>query len=373
MAKNQRILQFDILRAVAILLVLLHHIPAHWISGLGDNVLSEVFWRFYTGGWIGVDMFFVLSGFLVSGIYFREYQKTGSISIGNFLIRRGFKIYPTFYFYLLVTLLIALLTPFQVTLKQVLGEVLFIQNYHERIWGPTWSLAVEEHFYILLTLFFWGFRSILKENIFRYVPHLFVVIALLCLTFRIILNINHTEFNFAQQYQPTHLRVDSLMFGVLIAYFYYFKPHRLEFIEKRKYAILTVAALSLIPYFIWGRGVFNPYNVPSLISTIGLTHQYLAFGLILVSFWNIPVQSNFVTRSLAFIGETSYASYLWHAPIIYWMEKKFDNFWMFPVYLAVTILVSYLSTKLLEKPMLNLRDRLFPSKGGMIGPRHRKA
>jgi len=76
-----RIKGLDFLRGIAILLVLFRHNP------LGNNI-------FYHFGWLGVDLFFVLSGFLVSGLLFTEYKKRGEVRIKRFLIRRGFKIYP---------------------------------------------------------------------------------------------------------------------------------------------------------------------------------------------------------------------------------------------------------------------------------------
>ena len=86
---DNRIRDLDFLRGLAIIGVLLRH-----------SAFENIFAR---AGWAGVDLFFVLSGFLVSGLLFREYKKTGTVRIGRFLIRRGFKIYPTFYIFLIVS------------------------------------------------------------------------------------------------------------------------------------------------------------------------------------------------------------------------------------------------------------------------------
>ncbi len=80
----------DVLRAVAVLLVFSRH-------STGALLVSHL-------GWVGVDLFFVLSGFLVSGLLFREYQQDGQLLPGRFLIRRGFKIYPQFYLLVVVTI-----------------------------------------------------------------------------------------------------------------------------------------------------------------------------------------------------------------------------------------------------------------------------
>src|SRR4029078_2606024 len=80
----------DLLRGIAILGVLFRHLEIEtWIAGPGGY---------------GVDLFFVLSGFLVSGLLFSEYKRYGKINPGRFLIRRGFKIYPSFYFFILMTI-----------------------------------------------------------------------------------------------------------------------------------------------------------------------------------------------------------------------------------------------------------------------------
>src|ERR1700754_2595070 len=81
--KMVRLRELDFLRGIAIILVLMRHIP---LSSYTTNL-----------GWIGVDLFFVLSGFLVSGLLFKEYMRYGKINPGRFLIQRGFKIYPIYF------------------------------------------------------------------------------------------------------------------------------------------------------------------------------------------------------------------------------------------------------------------------------------
>src|SRR4051794_1611079 len=88
-----RLKQLDVLRTVAVLLVICHHNSI-------DNVVSPV-------GWVGVDLFFVLSGFLVAGLLLAEYQKNGELNIGRFLFRRGMKIYPAFWSMIVATIIIS--------------------------------------------------------------------------------------------------------------------------------------------------------------------------------------------------------------------------------------------------------------------------
>src|SRR6266704_750332 len=111
-----RLREIDFLRGLAIILVIFSH------SSVPPFILKA--------GWIGVDLFFVLSGFLVSGLLFKEHLKHGNIKVGLFLIRRGFKIYPLFYF----TIFLAL--GFEFLLKdsfppyyRIISELLFLQSY----------------------------------------------------------------------------------------------------------------------------------------------------------------------------------------------------------------------------------------------------
>ena len=133
-----RLSQVDCLRAVAVLLVLGAHFqpPKPEDTGALVAVLTRT-WMY--GGWTGVDLFFVLSGFLVSGLLFREYQETGAVRPGRFLLRRGFKIYPAFY-----TMAIPILLLAQAPARQVVSELFLVQNYLlPNFFGYTWTLAVE--------------------------------------------------------------------------------------------------------------------------------------------------------------------------------------------------------------------------------------
>ena len=102
-----RLAGLDVLRAVAVLLVMGRHMwspPASWPAGV--RVFSGMW---HNGGWIGVDLFFVLSGFLVSGLLYREFQRHGRISALHFYARRAWKIYPPYYVMIAVTVILTLL------------------------------------------------------------------------------------------------------------------------------------------------------------------------------------------------------------------------------------------------------------------------
>ena len=111
---NNRLRELDFLRGIAIILVLFRH-----------QVVSDFIGKM---GWVGVDLFFVLSGFLVSGLLFKEYLKHGNIKPKRFLIRRGFKIYPVYYLFYIV-FLIPIFAAGTFSLKGFLADMTFTHNY----------------------------------------------------------------------------------------------------------------------------------------------------------------------------------------------------------------------------------------------------
>lgn len=146
-----RIAHLDVLRGVAILLVLGRHIDSCPIEQPYPLYVAMRLWQ--RCGWIGVDLFFVLSGFLVSGLLFREYKQHGNIRLSRFFVRRGLKIYPAFYLFLAVIVGLGLYRGEGVPLSSILAAAFFVQNYAPNLfgtWSHTWSLAVEEHFYLLV-------------------------------------------------------------------------------------------------------------------------------------------------------------------------------------------------------------------------------
>ncbi len=336
-----------------------------------------------------MDLFFVLSGFLVSGLLFREHERFGSISIKHFLMRRGFKIYPAFWILMVVTLIVILwkqigggtqngmenlpttipgnpLTLFY----SICRELLFIQNYWPGIWNHTWSLAVEEHFYFLLVVLLF-LLSIGKSSghPFRLIPYIFLLLALVCLGLRIITALL-IPYRHLTHLFPTHLRIDSLFFGVCISYFYHYYPSQLLTLGRRYRLLFMVAGvIFLAPAFI-----FKLESTP-FIYTFGLTLFYLASGLLLISFLTIKLPNHRITRFLAYIGSHSYSIYLWHMPIIggilllKLLFPDLDN-WVvyFFIYIMGSICGGIVMTILIEFPVLHLRDRLYPSRARAIKP-----
>jgi peptidoglycan/LPS O-acetylase OafA/YrhL len=131
-----RIRHLDMLRATAVLLVISSHLTWH-------PILS----RF---GWTGVDLFFCLGGFLISGLLFRDYKTTGTIHWRRFIIRRGFKLYPAYYTLTLATVIFSRIAGTPILWKRLWPDLILVQDYEPGTWGHLWSLGIEEQFYLLL-------------------------------------------------------------------------------------------------------------------------------------------------------------------------------------------------------------------------------
>lgn len=225
-------------------------------------------------GWVGVDLFFVLSGFLVSGLLIREYERNKSISFRLFFIRRGLKIYPAFFFFIAVYGLLEYNFTGNIGFKKVIHEIFFLQNYLGGVWNHTWTLAVEEHFYLFIGILLTFMAA--RYGSFHLLVKLFFVIAVLCLLGRIVLySMGSSGF------YVTHTRMDSLMFGVFICYLNHYRGKELTlFIERRSKIIVLASLLMLTP--LW----FTRLESSWYLNTIGLTINYVAFGAILLVMLN---------------------------------------------------------------------------------------
>jgi peptidoglycan/LPS O-acetylase OafA/YrhL len=347
-AEPKRNPNLDALRGIAILMVVGHHLGYF-------SLWTRI-------GWAGVDLFFVLSGYLVSGLLFTEWQRTRSIDFRTFFIRRGFKIYPSFYALLLVTVAANGIRPgissYPVTFRSILSEATFTQNYLPGIWGQTWSLAVEEHFYVLLPLLLLLMCRIgrNREDPFRSLPRLFFTVAAAEIVLRILVSrILTSDAQYAAYLCPTHLRLDALFFGVLIRYYRQFQPARFfEMTRGAGAAIIVVAAALLL--------VIVP-RANFVMHTVGFTCVYFGAGFLLARVVDLRPNRYIaaaLVRPLAFIGVYSYSIYLWHG----WIARLLPHSTAlsFVGCLLASIALGIVMAKIIEYPLLGLRDRLVPAR-----------
>ncbi len=352
-----RLVQLDLLRALAVFLVLGNHLST--CPPETSLLAHKITQAWYYGGWTGVDLFFVLSGFLVSGLLFREYQKTETLNIKRFLIRRGLKIYPSFYILIAVTVLVSAALGREIPVKNLLAEIFFVQNFFGKLWPHTWSLAVEEHFYIgLAILAFLLLRfKISKNNPFSWTPHIFLFFAVVCFVLRALMAVyKGTSIGL------TFFRVDALFFGVMISYFWHFQNlSQSYFLTRFKNWFFVPAVLLLLPAFLF-LSVTNRW-----FFVFGMTSNYIAGGLLLLACLKSDFKNGALVRAISYVGAYSYSIYLWHLPFQYWVVPILTkltgiNNWFFfaGCYLAGSILFGILLSKIIEYPILRIRDRYFP-------------
>lgn len=324
-------------------------------------------WR--QGGYIGVDIFFVLSGFLVSGLIFREYSKTGTVNIPRFLARRAFKLYPSLWLLILASLY---LISAPIEWYQWVGELFFLQNYLGYVWFHTWSLAVEEHFYLLLSALtvYWQSRALPPTPLFRYIPQCFVLITIVCLVLRVVTVFSY-DFSLQRHVFPTHLRLDGLMLGTFLGYQWHFKglAHQLWW-RRYRYGLLGVGFFCLLPAFLLPQSTawlniigYNFFSVGSAALLLG----FLAFNLERAPF----------TRFIGRLGSYSYSIYLWHLPIEIITRTVMEPrgwlagngwYWYLAIYVIGSILWGIALYILVELPFMRLRDYWFPSQIRGITP-----
>jgi peptidoglycan/LPS O-acetylase OafA/YrhL len=360
-ASSQRSLGLDVLRGVAILMVLVCHGAL-----LRSPTWDMIIWR---PCWSGVDLFFVISGFLISGLLFSEYKRTDRIRFRRFAVRRAMKIYPAFFTMVALTVVIRVTQHRYEVWPQLLHDVFFVQSYLPGTWGHFWSLSVEEHFYILLPVLMFTmmrFASQTSGNPFTAIPKLFILVALAVLAARIA-TAKYMPYSLQTNHFPTHLRVDSLFFGVVLSYYYHFHNERfVTFVKARRAYILAAAALLLTPLLLVGQ--WEPW-----MYTWGFTFVYLGYGCLLVASLHVssaecPRPALTALRVVAYVGTFSYSIYLWHAfcsGILSRLPARFSAVRVV-IFFASSILVGVVASKLIEFPVIRIRDRLFPSTGRLL-------
>lgn len=371
-----RSVQLDVLRGLAILLVLGSHNP---VSCKGTGLIFPLAYALETMGWTGVDLFFVLSGFLIGGLLFKELKGRGSLDLKRFYVRRILRIWPSYYV-TLVAVFGLLLQRTHFNFSESLGilapNLFHVQNYildPRRPLGQSWTLAIEEHFYLVLPLLLsllWKFRRT-EATTMPSVPLVAIGLIFGCMVLRL-LAFSHPHMNIF----ATHLRIDSLFWGVLLAYLFHFEPHKIEALTRRPALTALVGVLLVAPSLFFKREQFFMW-------TVGLTLLYFGYGLLLLSFLKTRVDEGVAGRMLAsgtakvvaWIGFYSYTIYLWfgivgdkltaalfrHIPIhnagLNWMAQ-------FVVFVALSALSGFVAAKLVDAPVSKIRERVFPSRIG---------
>jgi peptidoglycan/LPS O-acetylase OafA/YrhL len=248
---------------------------------------------------------------------------------------------------------------------KVFAEVFFVQNYFPFLWNHTWSLAVEEHFYILIPLVLLLMTRVhgkVGGDPFRRMPVVFACVAGIELALRLL-----DSRGVLPRLHESHLRFDSLLFGVLLAYTFHFHGTWLVNLCRRWWPFMLLASAVLAsPAFVYDTNYF--------LSTFGLTLLYLSSGLLLMPAVCNGWRFGRIGAFIAWIGAHSYSIYIWHMFVLFHGVDRFrtiyQNHYGHPppwlMYVAMIALqctvFGIIMAKAVEYPVLFLRDRWFPAR-----------
>jgi peptidoglycan/LPS O-acetylase OafA/YrhL len=377
------------LRGIAIVLVLGAHTPFR----LPEETLGYQFFAVWKRiGWVGVDMFFVLSGFLIGGLLFAEHRRSGSIAMGRFIVRRGFKIWPAYLVFLAAAFVwdVAdrvgpLASRIGHSSSAIWPYLVHAQNYHaplvERI-GHAWSLAVEEHFYLLLPLLLLGLMWVAGrgrrtgDEPFGAIPWICLGLMATCLGLRVCAWWTSAAFDEFAHHWPTHARLDSLFVGVALAYAVHFARARVDGLRRWWWAIALASAACFAPFAWIAFDAPFAYTIGYALLAVG------SAGLVLLAWFASEPAAGAAAASakpaalpvrwMARIGAYSYAIYLWHMPFtvpIVMRARGHLGMWgsplHYPILMALYALLAIglgaLMFHLIERPALTLRERWVPA------------
>jgi len=357
--------ELDGLRGLAILLVLYFHCRRiHKPSTVWE-------WHYYTfleTGWVGVDLFFVLSGFLITGFLLGTVQQERYF--GRFYLRRALRIFPLYYSMLILVSLASLLgwaVAGQPSWIEYVSYWVYLQNWLvpgglrpiEPI-GHFWSLAIEEQFYLL-----WPVLILLAapRNSVGWLCGLTIAVS-------VIVRIGLVAAGVQGVYFCTVSHLDALAAGAGLAYFSR-QQGSLSRLHRPAIAVGTFSAIAVLVIGIRQQGF---YGHDAEVLKFGLLSLALLFTSLLVlaytsradGFWRRLLRN----RWLRLVGTVSYGIYVVHFPIILLLEGIWPyahgNFWLdqlafLPVVMAGSMMVAWTSFRYLEKPILDLKLRFAPS------------
>lgn len=339
----------DGLRAISFLLVFVAH------CGLDH----------YVPGGFGVTIFFFLSGFLITTLMRAEFLAHQAVNFRHFWLRRAFRILPPFYIVLCAAIAAALIfdPPGTLSGPAVAAQLLHVTNY----WiiargadglpvgtGVYWSLAVEEHFYLLFPWLYVGMQR-LRMPQFKQALTLWMLCGFVLL-WRCVL-VYHFQVEMDRTYMATDTRLDSILFGCALAVWKNPVLDELRLNERLwKCAILPLSVVVLVASMV--------FRDPGFRETARYSLQGAALTLVFIAAIRFPSWTPFRLlnwRPLTFIGLLSYSLYLLHFTVIVAIKRWLPN--EGPVLqgvlsFATSIVLAWLMYVSVERPFARLRRRL---------------
>jgi len=336
----------DGLRAIAVISVIFYH---------ADNSFNNL--KILPGGFIGVDIFFVISGFLITSIILKELNETGTFSFKNFYLRRVKRIIPVLLLVFITTFpfiwLFFIPTSFLDFSKSLISSLFFLSNYHFYFSGElydaessllkplmhTWSLSIEEQYYIIFPLILTIVFKFFRKNLFKVFVLLFLI-SFVSMIFTFQKNESLAFFSFFARFW-------ELILGGITAILYYKKKNSHKFNDS----IYSFLGLLIIFYSIF---FYNDSTKSPYISTL-----FPVFGTSLVIYFNN--KSGFIYKILSlkylvFLGLISYSLYLWHYPVFaIGRTTEFFGDGVSKKLFIITFFLSLISYYIIEKPIKKKR------------------
>lgn len=342
----------DGLRAIAVLLVFAFHIPGTW-------------W-YLPNGSLGVDLFFVLSGFLITSLLVEEHALVGRIDLPKFYMRRALRLFPA----LILTLIaVALLIPTEEAavrgdiVKEIAVSGTYTSNWFSAFDAldsvyleHTWSLAVEEQYYLIWALAVVALLARARK------PERIVVVALgvaaVSILWRLVLLIVF-DATFDRVYFGFDTRLDGLLLGSAVGAFRHTSHWPRVAIHARHRTGPLIAAAVLV-----GLIGMSAVEWPGNVVRFGLLLPMVNLAAVVITAQLVEGGSSFLSRALAFsplvrIGKLSYGIYLFHIPVIRVIRNSADPSpeMLFLLAVAITYALAELSYRLVEQPILRYKTR----------------
>ena len=357
LTQSSRLPCLDGWRCISILLVLLNH--SRQLPGYDPSWDRVVRW--IPDGRFGVEVFFVISGFLITFLLLKEREKTGVISLRMFYVRRTLRILPAYVAFLGALATLCYFTALQIPFARWISLLTFTENYVETDWVPyrhIWSLCVEEQFYLIWPLMFClvmgAVRSSEKLLLLLMIP---VVLAPLC---RVYGYLHPSSVVF---YKNSFFNCcDSLAIGCLLAVLTGFHGATIEKAMRRRPLIPVVLGvllivLALVPVRLL---IFGVFTVP-----FGITCNAIGVALLILASLIRPDLTCFrwlEWRPVAAVGVISYSLYLWQQLFCtsaqdYGLTST-PWFLSFPFWIVASFCAAVISYNFIEKPFISLKSRI---------------
>jgi len=358
----------DVIRFVAAFMIIILHAYEAWCGWFGEvGFLSGGTYKELTTGGkyvdqflrnmgIGVDIFFLISGFLITYILIEEKKRFQTIHIGKFMMRRTLRIWPLYF--LLIAMAPVLVKWIGNDSPNYLANIFFVGNFDvmtSKAWAYPfahfWSICIEEHFYLV-----WPFIILLIPTK-RLLPT-FIIIILASIIFRM-----YTHYSVELYWYPLFLhtlsRIDVLVIGAIGAYFYAKKPFEIRLPKIIRYVliVLLIVALSMESVNLWDTYIqagLKKYIYLSMIITLLLDYNFNP------KFRHILPKKSFIH----YLGKISYGIYMYGNILLLLIIKKMMLYWgisnMWAFFAMVTFLsiaIPIISYEFFEKPILKYNKR----------------